>query len=311
MPLITGAAEHIVEGLMPNTGSGSRWRASGLLLLTALAAGCGAEVGAPIHVEPFSIKSSDSAPAWSPDGRQVAYLRFHPGSAPGIWVVDTAGVAPHAILAGSWGFLDWSPDGTHLAISAFAGIYTVKLNGDSLKKITTTGFAPRWSPDGKELVFQTRDTTGIGTIWIVSRDGTGLRSLAPPGTDSWDEPDWSPDGTHLVHIRRSGGTGLADVYVMDTTGHAEQRLTTDVSEKQGPVWSPDGKWIAVSFGTFAPANDLWIMRPDGTEAHRLTYGGDLSWSPDSRRIAYSLLEFETVVLFTIDITTLRGTALTR
>ena len=53
------------------------------------------------------------------------------------------------------------------------------------------------------------------------------------------------------------------------------------------------------------------MRPDGTEAHRLTYGGELSWSPDSRRIAYSLLEFETVVLLTIDIATLRGTELTR
>jgi Tol biopolymer transport system component len=306
MPLSTGAAELIVNSLMPSTGSGASWRSSGLLLLTALAAGCGAEVGDPTHIEPVSTKSSASAAAWSPDGRQVAFVRYRRGTTPGIWVVDTTGVGPHPILAGSWGFLDWSPDGTRLAISAAAGIYTVKLNGDSLKQITTTGYAPRWSPDGRELAFQTRDTTGIGTIWIVSRDGTGLRSLAPPGTDSWGDPDWSPDGTHLVHIRRSVSTGLSDVYVMDTTGHAEQRLTMSESVQLGPAWSPDGKWIAWSNGTTI---ELWIMRPDGTEAHMLTSGGDLSWSPDSRRIAYSLPAFETTYLVAIDIVTLRGTTL--
>ena len=97
---------------------------------------------------------------------------------------------------------------------------------------------------------------------------------------------------------------------MDTAGHAEQRLTTLVSDDFGPAWSPDGKWIAWSIGTFPPSNELWIMKSDGTEAHKLTYGGEPSWSPDSRRIVYSLLMFNVVRLFAIDIATSRIIQLT-
>jgi Tol biopolymer transport system component len=118
----------------------------------------------------------------------------------GIWIVDTAGVAPHEVLHGYWADPDWSPDGTRLAIS-YMGISSIKPTGDSLQAITTRGFTPRWSPDGNELAFQNVDGYSIGSIGLVSRDGSGLRSLAPTGSDLW-QPDWSPDGTRLVHSRR-------------------------------------------------------------------------------------------------------------
>ena len=170
-----------------------RWRTSGLLLLAALVSGCGAELGAPIEVQPFRIVSADGAPTWSPDGARIAY--FHSvGSVDGIWLVDTAGVAPQLVLGGDWGYPDWSPDGTRLAISRGNAIYSVKPTGDDLQAITIGGYRPRWSPAGNELAFQSFDTTGTGSIAIVSRDGTKLRLLSPSGIESWREPDWSPDG---------------------------------------------------------------------------------------------------------------------
>jgi Tol biopolymer transport system component len=88
---------------------------------------------------------------------------------------------------------------------------------------------------------------------------------------------------------------------MDTTGHAEQRLTTDLGCLDA-TWSPDGQWIAY---TVAP-NGIFLMKPDGTEAHYLTEGNNPSWSPDSRRIAFSLYNWNGFgSLFAIDIATLR------
>jgi TolB protein len=291
--------------------STSSWESSGLLLACLLASGCGASIAVPIEIEPFQIVSSDGAPAWSPDGRRIAYVHYQPPLAAGIRLVDTTGVATQQILTGNWEYLDWSPDGTRLATSAGSGIFSVRPTGDSLRAITTQGFAPRWSPTGNELAYQTVDTTGIGTIWLVSRDGTGLRSLAPTGTESWSEPDWSPDGARLVHVRRLSSSGQSDIFVMDTTGHAEQRLTADVSDDHVPAWSPDGQWIAWSVGTFAPTGEIWLMRTDGTEAHMLTYGGNPSWSPDSRHIVFTFLMYNVVRLFAIDIATLRVRPITQ
>jgi len=88
---------------------------------------------------------------------------------------------------------------------------------------------------------------------------------------------------------------------MDTTGHAEQRLTADMGYLD-PTWSPDGQWIAC---TLSPGY-IWLMKPDGTEAHYLANGQLPSWSPDSRRIVYNVFDWSGAgYLFAIDIATLR------
>ena len=281
---------------------GSRWRALSLVLLAALATGCGAELGGPIRIDepPETFSYYDYAPAWSPDGSRIAYERRRGSlSTMGIWIADTAGVATQQVVGGAWHSPDWSPDGTHLAISQ-VGIYSVRITGDSLKAITTKGYRPRWSPNGNELAFEDFDAYSMGSIELVSRDGTGMRSLRTAGGD-WMQPDWSPDGTRLVHVRRPSPE---EIFVMDTTGHAEQRLTTDEYSDLDPAWSPDGQWIAWTSVRQA-GSEVWLMKPDGTEAHALTPGGSPSWSPDSRRIAFARTVSNTVLLFAIDLATLR------
>ncbi len=285
-----------------------RWRIGALLLPAALAAGCGVAVPVNIGpiVQPETLWNADS-PAWSPDGSRIAYSRYLRGSpsTTGIWIVDTAGVVGPQVLQGEWHETDWSPDGTRLAIS-HQGIHSVLVTGGGLQAITTQGSRPRWSPTGNELAFQTFDTTGTGSIWIVSQDGTGLRSLAPTGTESWRDPDWSPDGARLVHVRQSPDSGGA-IFVMDTTGHAEQRLTTDMGYSD-PTWSPDGQWIAY---TLSPGH-IFLMKPDGTGAHYLTDGDLPSWSPDSRRLVFGLYNWNGFgFLSAIDIETLRVSQITQ
>ena len=292
---------------------GSRWRAIRLLLFAALVSGCGA-MTAPIKIgpiqQPETLWSADS-PAWSPDGSRIAYSWYQRGvaSATGIWIVDTAGVVGPQVLQGDWHETDWSPDGTLLAMTSPGnrGIYSVRLTGGGLQAITTTGSRPRWSPSGNELAFEDFDAKGAGSIWIVAKDGTGPRSLAPTDTASWRDPDWSPDGTRLVHVRQPSPAQGGAIFLMDTTGHVEQRLTTD-NGYMDPAWSPDGKWIAY---VLSPGY-LYLMKADGTGAQYLTDGVLPSWSPDSRRIVFSLYNWNGFgSLFAIDIATLRIRQITR
>ena len=291
-------------------GCRSCWPPALGLVFAALVTGCGANIGVPIDIDiDLSIIVSDTGPAWSPDGTHVAYAHAEL-SLQGIWLVDTTGTNAHQILAGDWVDVDWSPDGTQLAVAG-NGIHVANASGGGIRQLTTEGNLPRWSPVANRIAFQTTDTSGVRSIGIVSPDGSGLRSLAPPDTESWSEPDWSPDGSRLVHVRRLGRNGQTDLFVMDTTGGAVVRLATDGSDDFGPAWSPDGQWIAWSIGTFSPANELWIMKSDGTEARMLTYGGDPSWSPDSRRIAFNVLQFNVVHVCVIDIATSRIVQITR
>ncbi|MGC9358386.1 MAG: BTAD domain-containing putative transcriptional regulator, partial [Anaerolineae bacterium] len=102
---------------------------------------------------------------------------------------------------------------------------------------------------------------------------------------------WSPDGEQIVFdagpAPASGCPHNHDLYVINADGSDLRQLTSGDTSDHIPNWSPDGEWIA-----FNRNQELWLIRPDGTEARRL-YGesgefcvSDLSWSPDSQQIAF-------------------------
>ncbi len=264
---------------------------------------------APTAPTPASIPASDSAPSWSPDGTRIAYAHTHgtveSADRAGIYLIDAQGGTPVQILSGDYAYPDWSPDGRRLVINAVnghRGIFTITATGDSLTKLTSAwGYATKWSPDGTTFAYQTYDRTQVYRMWLMASDGTGARALNPAGTDSWFEPDWSPDGNRLLHVRLGAGVPKPELFVMDTTGAAVQRLTHDGFEARYPVWSPDGQWIA--WGSWHDTvAELWIMKSDGTEARKIANGLWPVWAPDSRRIAYTAAETwnGTYRLFTID-----------
>ncbi len=125
-------------------------------------------------------------PAWSPDGRSIAYTSYRRG-VPDIFIANIyAGTVPENPLhsRGEENFLPvWSPDGTKIAFQSnrdgHAEIYVMNRDGSGIRRITNNpalDSTPTWSPTGKQIAF-TSDRSGSPQIYVVDADGLNLRML--------------------------------------------------------------------------------------------------------------------------------------
>jgi hypothetical protein len=122
-----------------------------------------------------------------------------------------------------------------------AELFIVRIDGTGLSRLTA-GCAPRWSPDGKRLLFM-REGQGdpekdLG-IFVIDRDGSGERRIGP---GRW--PDWSPDGSRIAYSlggeERGGARARAKIYIARLDGSGRRSLC----DGDCPSWSPDGRKIA-------------------------------------------------------------------
>jgi Tol biopolymer transport system component len=153
-----------------------------------------------------------------------------------------------------------------------------------LRAIPANAVHPVWSPDGNSLAFES-DLAGNWDIWMVNRDGTGLKQITH---DSSNErfPSWSPDGARLAYA--SDRNGNWDIWSMKLDGADVRQLTQYNGLDIAPVWSPDGKRIA-----FVSSRSMdvlvWVMDADGGNVQgmpNIRCGDWVSaWSPDARSVA--------------------------
>jgi len=217
----------------------------------------------------------DYEPAWSPDGRHIAFVSNRELPYENIYLMEADGTDIRK-LTDSRGVSrpTWSPDGTRIAFNGMLSgqgywqldIFVIDVNGTGIVTLTNSvsdEFGPSWSPDGRKIAFASWE--GICTI---NADGSDRRVIVPNEHWFYNDPTWSPDGQRIAFTGQNG-----QIYSVNADGSGFARLThLHVSAVLDPSWAPDGRRIAFSDNEF-----IYILDLESGSASRLLRGSDPDW----------------------------------
>lgn len=249
--------------------------------------------------------ANDTEPSWSRNGKQIVFSsnRRNPGTfMHDIWVMNADGSGLRRVTTTSGQrdqYPHMSPNGKQILFTrgqepppfpgAVPQIFKINVDGSGETNLTNNAVPgcfpfgpppcffeawPRWSPNGKQILFNRAPRPGQADIWVMNADGTGKTNLTnrPEINDFF--ADWSPNGKTITW---GGGAGFgnADIFVMNIDGSGLTAVTTDGATNfdVAPVWSPNGKHIAFSSARGGPFQ-IFTINPDGTGERQLTDGDD-------------------------------------
>ena len=266
-------------------------------------------------------RADDGQPAWSADGRRLAFKTAQFGSNQ-LAVINADG-SGETLLTRTFRFSEgqpaWSPDGTKLLYrrtpenplvqNADTWVLDVANSAtDPTQPVTQpvllrTGDEryPSYSPDGTQIAFRgdldLAEPSGDEEIYVMNADGTNVRQLTSNG-DFDSAPAWSPDGTKIAFEKAAAGTFVPgvpaepgkeaeekDIYVMRADGTHVRRLTDSPGLDEGPVWSPDATKIAFSSDRDGQ-QEIYVMDADGSNPRRLTDNPARDESPDWQALPF-------------------------
>jgi len=225
-------------------------------------------------------------PTWSPDAFRIAFIANHAGY--GLHVTGATGYGERGFATPnlvSLGRPSWSATNL-IAFTATDNttgrwqIFTVPANGGSASELpgpaTDDLYDPTWTPDGTKIAFI---RLSDHNIWMMNASGTGLTALTSGGT--FDEPQFSPDGTQLV-AGWFDGTHKQIARIKD--GVNSVLTVNEGFDHESPSWSPDGKMIAYGVPDGVGGIALWTMAEDGSNKTQILGGpnqvySEPTWSP--------------------------------
>ncbi len=230
------------------------------------------------------------SPAWSPDGKKLAYVSFETQKAV-VWVQDLT-TGERRIVAsfrGSNSAPAWSPDGQRLAVTlsrdGLAQLYTIPIAGGAPTRLTSSNAIdtePVYTPDGKTIYFVS-DRGGGPQIYRVPASGGAVERVSFSGAYNIS-PAISPDGLQMAYITRQGA-GYR-LMLQDLASGTATPLS-DTQDDESPSFAPNGRLIVYATRVQG-SNVLMTTTLDGKIKTRLlsvTSGVDMrepAWGPFGR-----------------------------
>ena len=221
------------------------------------------EAGTVLQPVPFtSLPGSERAPAFSPDGRQIAF----------VWNGE-------------------KEDNDDIYVQAVGSASPLRLTTNPARDAS-----PAWSPDGHQIAFLRQlDSTHL-SVMLIPAEGGPERAVAHVSSYFAEQNllTWAPDGRHVVATDEGDdpSTGsLVSVSIEDGSKHPLSSPPTGITDR-APAFSPDGRSLAFIRFDASAVERLYIKSTEGGSEREVPTGGTLldsiAWTPDSRQIIFSL-----------------------
>ena len=194
-------------------------------------------------------------------------------------------------------FPQWSPDGSKILFTDkdVWNLYTINVDGTNLTQVTNfRSSGGDWSPDGKQVVFQSdfqNTAKDIPDIYTMDVGGENLVDITNTPAILDIAPRWSPDSRQILYA--SAQFGSLQIVLANADGSNPLQLTQAYMPVIGAEWSPDGSSIVYVTQYGREASDLSIINNINgslTSIEPLTqdpaFDGNPTWSPDGTKIAF-------------------------
>jgi eukaryotic-like serine/threonine-protein kinase len=237
----------------------------------------------------------EQSPAFSPDGKSVAFVSDSTGSRQ-IWIRLLAGGPPLQVThdAGDHQEPRWSQDSATIIYytppllgNDQGALWEVGALGGPARRLASSMSGADVSRDGKHLTFFRLNGKEM-ELAITDRNGSNERvAMHAPLSFSYRQPRWSPDDRSIAFLH-SRENWADDVYVVPSAGGPVRRVTADNTLMNGLAWLADGSRILYSSARrstvfYLPTLHLWMIPPAGGTPEQLTFGESGDETPDTDR----------------------------